>query len=407
MPGQGRGRIRVEAHVESALLELPVIGQLAALCERRLADGEAPQPQPEGRVFPSSEGRFGPNRGFQPVRRRHHRGGRAAVVVPRRPHRGRARADGGALAEPVHRARWMSGGADIGRHRVAPEATLILEGARGEGTGDDGPVNARRCGSEEGLSRRRRDQRVERLDHRRLVVRGVDIEPDRACGHAHAQRLALGDGPDLVHDGVEAERPDLPGLARGLVEAGGQPDGASGSQGRRFDVSSAEARTARGQSHSRRLVADGVESLGDRRRRRRGRARDGSMTRRSVTTSSRARRGTGAAPGGSSLSRPRGAGSNGRCASFPPGGERGVRRRAKRRLSIHLGSCLCRRRHPVSVFFLPRSSPLPPGASRSLRRGRCVGVDDEGAGFDGAVPRVLSCASASGGRTWKVRMRCE
>ena len=68
MPGQGRGRIRVEAHVESALLELPVIGQLAALCERRLADGEAPQPQLEGRVFPSSEGRFGPKRGFQPVR---------------------------------------------------------------------------------------------------------------------------------------------------------------------------------------------------------------------------------------------------------------------------------------------------------------------------------------------------
>ena len=32
---------------------------------------------------------------------------------------------------------------------MAPEATLILEGARGEGTGDDGPVNARRCGSEE------------------------------------------------------------------------------------------------------------------------------------------------------------------------------------------------------------------------------------------------------------------
>ena len=149
MPGQGRGRIRVEAHVESALLERPVIGQFAALCERRLADGEAPQPQLEGRVFPSSEGRFGPKRGFQPVRRRHHRGGRAAVVVPRRPHRGRARADGGAFAEPVHRVRWMSGGADIGRHRVAPEATLILEGARGEGTGDDGPVNARRCGSEE------------------------------------------------------------------------------------------------------------------------------------------------------------------------------------------------------------------------------------------------------------------
>ena len=36
MHGQGRGRIRVEPHVESALLELPVIGQLAALCERRL-----------------------------------------------------------------------------------------------------------------------------------------------------------------------------------------------------------------------------------------------------------------------------------------------------------------------------------------------------------------------------------
>ena len=142
MPGQGRGRIRVEPHVESALLELPVIGQLAALCERRLADGEAPQPQLEGRVFPSSEGRFGPKRGFQPVRRRHHRGGRAAGVVPRRPHRGRARADCGALAEHVHRTRWMSGGADIGRHRVAPEATLILEGARGEGIGDDGPVNA-------------------------------------------------------------------------------------------------------------------------------------------------------------------------------------------------------------------------------------------------------------------------
>ena len=33
MPGQSRGRIRVEAHIESALLELPVIRQLAALCE--------------------------------------------------------------------------------------------------------------------------------------------------------------------------------------------------------------------------------------------------------------------------------------------------------------------------------------------------------------------------------------
>ena len=69
-----------------------------------------------------------------------------------------------------------------------------------------------------------------------------------------------------------------------------------------------------------------------------------------------------------------------RSSSFPPQmvgvhreGQRGVRRRRS--------SCSCRRRHPVSVFFLPRSPPLPAGASRSLRRGRCVGVDDEGCGL--------------------------
>ena len=63
------------------------------------------------------------------------------------------------------------------------------------------------------------------------------------CMARGERRLAKAeDGPDLVHDGVEAERPDLPGLARGLVEAGGQPDPVA------------------------QCVADGVESLGDRRR---------------------------------------------------------------------------------------------------------------------------------------------
>ena len=63
------------------------------------------------------------------------------------------------------------------------------------------------------------------------------------CMARGERRLAKAeDGPDLVHDGVEAERPDLPGLARGLVEAGGQPDPVA------------------------QRVADGVESLGDCRR---------------------------------------------------------------------------------------------------------------------------------------------
>ena len=84
------------------------------------------------------------------------------------------------------------------------------------------------------------NQRVERLNHRRLVVRGVDAEPDRARGHAQAQRPPLGDGPDLVHDGIEAQRPDLPGLALRFVEADGQPDPVA------------------------QFVADGVESLVDR-----------------------------------------------------------------------------------------------------------------------------------------------
>ena len=149
---------------------------------------------------------------------------------------------------------------------------------------------------------------MERLDHRRLVVRGVDVEPDRARGHTHAQRLALGDGPDLVHDGVEAERPDLPpdlpGLARGLDEAGGQPDPVA------------------------QYVADGVESLGD----------------------------------------------------------GGVPARATAGIRSQSFSCLAP--YPCLPALLARSG------------GGGVWVSTtRGAGFDGAVPRVLSCASASGGRT--------
>ena len=201
-------------------------------------------------------------------------------------------------------------------------------------------------------SRRWREQHVERLDHRRLVVRGVDIEPDRARGHTHAQRLALGDGPDLVHDGVEAERPDLPGLARGFVEAGGQP----------YPVAQ--------------CVADGVESRGDRRREESSR---GSMTR-PVTTSSSAP--APVAPGSSAnnaSSRAGGAGHRshlggrvGFTSSFPPGGRpRACVARASKLASLDSFGLLASvgsscRVHPALAAAMPRRAGC--GASGSQGR---------------------------------------
>ena len=94
--------LRVEETKTGEPLELPIIRQLAAIFERRLADIESPAAQPEGLGIPVVEERDGPRRGRWTLPRRHHRGRRHAVLVPRAPqclhHGGGARTAAAALA---------------------------------------------------------------------------------------------------------------------------------------------------------------------------------------------------------------------------------------------------------------------------------------------------------------------